>query len=371
MTVLDLHVLQMVPPSNLNRDDAGRPKTAQYGGVVRARVSSQAWKRATRAHFKDRLSPEQTGVRTLRAVELLAERISARAPGQSRDDAVKAATAVLDALGLKVDTRRSRTQPDDAEPVGRTQYLVFFSHEQLDRLADLAARGEASKKAFKEVMQGNNGVDLALFGRMVADDAELNVDASVQVAHAISTHAVENEFDFYTAVDDESPKEETGAGMMGTIEFNSSVLYRYATVNVDLLAEQLANPADAVPAVAEFVRSFIESMPTGKQNTFANNTLPDAVLVVARSDRPVSLVGAFEEPVRSGEEGGYLANSARALAAYAKDVASQYAAEPEKAWLLRVGERTAALDDLGAERVSLPALVEGVTDYVSNHVGRE
>ena len=367
---IDLHVLQSVPPSNLNRDDSGSPKSAQYGGVRRARVSSQAWKRATREHFSQHLNPEQTGVRTLRAAELLASRISAIDPSLEKDAVQKAAETALAAVGLKLEAKRKKKDADDEEDPGvKTQYLVFFSNEQLDKLAELAASGEKAAKTYKEVMRGNNGIDLALFGRMVADDAELNVDASVQVAHALSTHAVDNEFDFYTAVDDETPRDETGAGMMGTLEFNSSVLYRYATVNVDLLHAQLSEPSDVVRAVEEFVTSFVLSMPTGKQNTFANGTLPDAVVVCARKDRGISLVGAFEHPVRATREGGFVENSAKALTAYAQDVLTQYAAQADRTWVLRVGEATAALDLLGGSRVTLPELGAEVGAHVSGHLG--
>lgn len=365
---IDIHVLQSVPPSNLNRDESGSPKSAQYGGVRRARVSSQAWKRAAREQFSRRLSPEQTGVRTLRAAELLAQRV--RALGGVADDQVDAVVeGALKALGLKLEARRKKKDAaEEDDPGQKTEYLVFFSNEQLDKLAELAASGEKAAKAYKEVMQGNNGIDLALFGRMVANDADLNVDASVQVAHALSTHAVANEFDFYTAVDDKAPKDETGAGMMGTIEFNSSVLYRYATICVDVLHEQLAEESDVVTAVGEFVRAFVESMPTGKQNTFANGTLPDAVVVSVRSDRGVSFVGAFEKPVRAGSEGGYLAGSASALALYAEEVVAQYAAPAEKTWVLRVGEATADLERLGT-RVTLPALVDALEAHVAESLG--
>lgn len=361
---IDIHILQTVPPSNLNRDESGSPKSAQYGGVRRARVSSQAWKRATREQFSRRLSPDQLGVRTLRAADLLADRV--RATGRFEDDDVDAAVKVaLGALGLKLEARRKKKDAgEEDDPGQKTEYLVFFSNEQLDKLAELAAAGEKSAKAYKEVMHGNNGIDLALFGRMVANDADLNVDASVQVAHALSTHAVDNEFDFYTAVDDKAPKDETGAGMMGTIEFNSSVLYRYATVCVDLVREQLAEKSDVVTAVGEFIRAFVESMPTGKQNTFANGTLPDAVVVSARNDRGISLVGAFERPVQAGGEGGYLEGSASALAQYADEVVAQYAAPAQRTWVLRVGDATAALERLG-DRVTLPELIEAVEAEVA------
>lgn len=366
---IDLHILQTVPPSNLNRDDSGSPKTAIYGGVRRARVSSQAWKRATRRDFGERIGPDQVGVRTLRAAELISDRLRAIG-GFTPEGADAAAKAALEAVGLKVVAKRAKKDADlDAASGTKTEYLMFFSSQQLDGLAALAAAEETDKKRYKAVLQGHNGIDLSLFGRMVANDAELNVDASVQVAHALSTHAVENEFDFYTAVDDKAPKEETGAGMMGTIEFNSSVLYRYSTINVPLLSDQLGDPKDTPRAVTEFARSFITSMPTGKQNTFANRTLPDAVVVSARTDRGISFVGAFEEAVQAEPGGGYVLQSAKALASYAKEAQEQFCGQPDRSWVVRIGERTASLDALG-ERVTLDDLLAELGSYVAASLER-
>ena len=161
-------------------------------------------------------------------------------------------------------------------------------------------------------------MDIALFGRMVADDPSLNEDASAQVAHAISTHAVQTEFDFFTAIDDLKPEDNAGAGMLGTIEFNSSTMYRYANVAVHELYRQLGNKEQTLNALKLFIESFANSMPSGKSNTFANQTLPQAILVVVRSDRPVNLVSAFEEPVKSSE--GYVQQSIEKLFLELKNV---------------------------------------------------
>ena len=186
------------------------------------------------------------------------------------------------------------------------------------------------------------GVDLALFGRMVATkDSKgqpLNFDAAAQVAHAISTHAVENEYDYFTAVDDCSPEDNAGAGHLGTVEFNSSTLYRYATVNVVELRNMLGEKAPE--AVKAFIEAFIRSMPTGKQNTFANWTRPDAVYVTVRRDQPVNMAGAFEKPVRAGND-GYIQRSIQALAAYAKETYADFVSAPSLA--LAVGS---GLDEL-------------------------
>ncbi len=354
---IDVHVIQSVPPSNINRDDTGSPKTAVYGGVRRARVSSQAWKRATRRDFERHLDTSEFGVRTKRAVELISQRISQQLP-QLGDEASEArAKAVLEAAGLKTKAKR-KAEEGDAE---LTEYLVFFSNRQLDKLAELAVNSgdiPPSKAEAKKVLKEGNSFDLALFGRMVANDADLNVDAACQVAHALSTHAVANEFDYYTAVDDKNPDEETGAGMIGTVEFNSATLYRYATVSVAALQENLGNAEATGRAVEAFVRSFVESMPTGKQNTFANGTLPEAVVVILRDGRAVSLVGAFEDAV-TGKDGGFVKESSERLAVYAQEVAEAYPARMLATWVTRVGEQTSSLDALG-DRVSFDELVAGV-----------
>ncbi len=205
---------------------------------------------------------------------------------------------------------------------------------------------------------------------MVADVTDLNVDAAAQVAHALSTHGVDTEYDYFTAVDDHKAadvEEDAGAGMIGTVEFNSSTLYRYATVDVDLLRRNLGDDEATVRAVKAFVDAFVRSMPTGKQNTFANRTLPDAVVVSLRYDQPVSYVGAFEEPVHAAESGGRVAASVDRLAGYAKELADAYDLVPVQTWVVGVGERTSPLDALG-DRVSLAELVEGVPSTVARRL---
>ena len=357
---IDIHVLQSVPPSNINRDDTGSPKTAVYGGVRRARVSSQAWKRAARRDFAALLDASELGVRTKRAVELLAERITKNNSDLVGEAASARAIAALEAAKLKV--KAGRKPKEGEQPL--TEYLVFFSNLQLDRLAQMAATSESDKidpRAAKNALKQEHSIDVALFGRMVANDADLNVDAACQVAHALSTHAIATEYDYYTAVDDKSPDDETGAGMIGTIEFDSATLYRYATVNVDALKKNLGDSAATARAVEAFVRSFVTSMPTGKQNSFANRTVPDAVVVMVREDRPVNLIGAFEDAVRSPE--GFVRASCEALASYATDVAGAFGDAPTTTWVTRVGTRTDALASLG-ESVRFDELVDGVGQRV-------
>ena len=341
---VDFHVLQTVPPSCINRDDTGSPKTAVYGGVTRARVSSQAWKHAMRKAFAEEclLDEADVGSRTKKVAELVEKEIRALAPDA---DAAKLAQKALSNAGIKKDDKK-----------GTTKALFFMSRAQAKELARLAVEGSTDTKEYKEALRKAPSVDMALFGRMVADDPSLNYDAAAQVAHSISTHAVQNEYDYFTAVDDCAAEDNAGAGHLGTVEYNSATLYRYAVVNVMELAEHLgAEKAAAV--VRSFGEAFIRSMPTGKQNTFANRTLPDAVYVTIREDQPVNLCGAFEQAVHRSVE-GYAEPSKRALQSYAQKLYATYDA-PAKSFVVGTGlEELAPAEPLNAVLSALEAAVK-------------
>ena len=272
---LDLHVLQTVPPSCLNRDDTGSPKTAVYGGVTRARVSSQSWKKAMRDHFVEHYETDNRGHRTLRVVKLISDMISEKDPAAK--NTMKLAENIINIAGLK-------TKFDKDEDEAKMQALFFISDKQAKSLAEIVlenpkicnSRKAADKNLVIEALNKNPAIDIALFGRMAADEIKLTTDACAQVAHVISTHSVNNEYDYFTAVDDLSAQFDAGAGHLGTIEYNSATLYRYSTLAVHNLMEHLEEETKS--AVLEFVKAFILSLPTGKQNTFAAQTLPDAVL---------------------------------------------------------------------------------------------
>ncbi|MEV7782974.1 type I-E CRISPR-associated protein Cas7/Cse4/CasC [Kitasatospora sp. NPDC088351] len=326
---IDVHILQTVPPANLNRDDNGNPKEAYFGGKRRSRVSSQAWKRATRMHFAESRDEEDLGTRTKRIAAQLAKRLAQRTQ-ITADDAQRIVGALLKPMGIAA-----------GKKAGDTAYLLFFGRRQLENIVDLVA-GTATDLAalddkqldeavkdlpVREQLQTGHPADVALFGRMVADIPGLNVDAATQVAHAISTHATELEFDYYTAVDDENTADETGAGMIGTIGFNSATLYRYATVGLHQLVDNLGEDKAAVDAIDLFVDSFARSMPTGYGNSFAHRTRPSLVAVVVRTDQPVNLVSAYEKAVPTGE--GIVAASASRLAEEFTVATSQWGDTPK------------------------------------------
>ena len=320
-TFVEFHAIHNVPPANINRDDTGAPKTATYGGVVRGRVSSQSWKHAMRDYFRLVVDPKDVGTRSKQVVKLLADAVTDRSPelGPRAEDL---ATQAFTAARLKVG-KKSKKDESPAE----MGYLMFLSQRQIDSVADLLvehANSDDLKSILttarvKELLDSDHSIDIALFGRMVADSADLNVDASCQVAHAIGVHEVVPEYDYFTAVDDVAEAaEETGAGMIGTVEFYSSTFYRYAALNVDQLRHNLGEPVAVQMAMEAFTRAFIESMPTGKQNTFANGTRPSAVLVTVAEGQPASLVGAFEEPIKDSL--GYVRSAVEALAGHAGEV---------------------------------------------------
>ncbi|MET9530349.1 MULTISPECIES: type I-E CRISPR-associated protein Cas7/Cse4/CasC [unclassified Streptomyces] len=390
-TILDIHILQTVPPSNLNRDDTGTPKSAVYGGVRRARVSSQAWKRATRKAFSDLLDDSELGVRTKKVAEVLAARITALDASTPQSAAVElAAETMRAATGSKIEIPKRKAKDNEnseSDAAPESAYLMFLSGRQINSLAELAVEGGkgGDLKALKEFFKGRenkarakqlvdteHSVDIALFGRMVADSTDLNVDAAAQVAHALSVHPVEVESDYFTAVDDKNTDAEMGAGMIGSVDFNSSTLYRYAAVDVDKLQENLGTglhegrPAEPTRrAVAAFLEGFITSLPTGKINTFGHHTLPAAVIVKLRSRRPISFVAAFEKPVAVGAEGGYLRQSCEQLAAYVPTLEEAFGLTGDtKSWVVRVGADTEALSSLGTE-LPLRDLVTAVGDAVT------
>lgn len=362
---VDVHVLQTVPPSCVNRDDTGSPKTAVYGGVTRARVSSQAWKHAMRLKFREMLSAGDIGQRTKLVVDLIAGKILELQPDLSEKKAQQLAQKVLKAAGVesaltkKTAKVKNASEDNDDEGKYKTQALFFISPGQVQALAEIALQsesGEFDRAVCRDALNCMPAVDLALFGRMVAEaNGRLNFDAAAQVAHAISTHAVENEYDYFTAVDDCAPEDNAGAEHLGTVEFNSSTLYRYATVNVEDLRKMLGQKTPE--AVRAFVDAFIRSMPTGKQNTFANWTRPDAVYVTVRKDQPINLAGAFEKPVRAGNS-GYVDGSIRALVTYAQETYADFASAPVLS--LAVGSGLEAL----AEPCSVNALLDALEAWL-------
>lgn len=330
---MDIHVLQTMPPSCVNRDDTGSPKMTVYGGVTRSYVSSQCWKHAVREMFREN-GDLWHGVRTLEVHRILTKSVLDQdTSGMSEADAAKKAwdTMVLLGLGSK---EKDKSGTGTGVEYHKTGALTFLSMAQIEALADVILDGNNKKQAeYKKecafALNSEPSLDVALFGRMMAGNTALNTDACAQVAFAISTHACEMESDYFSAIDDMSQEGHAGAANLGDVYFNSSTLYRYASVDVGALADQVGDFVSE--GLAGFLKAFVLSIPTGKVHSFANQTLPGMVYVSFQRT-PTSFVGAFEDPVPA--KGGYMAGSKRRLVEYAKELYNAYGIEPLEAYVM-------------------------------------
>ncbi|ASU79061.1 type I-E CRISPR-associated protein Cas7/Cse4/CasC [Actinopolyspora erythraea] len=322
--IVELHLLQSFPTSNLNRDDVGQPKSVTFGGALRGRISSQSMKRSARDSFQRYgLKERETGLRTKRLVEGAGKIID------GVDDVVdvseKTQATVREGirkLGFEVD-QKDLTEYLLFVGQGARQELADYCQRNWDTLSKAVADRKKSGKTEKvkptqadlaegrRILNAERVADVALFGRMVADNKDFNVDAASQVAHAISTHAVATEFDFYTAVDDLKPEEEAGADMIGTVDFNAACYYRYANLDTEQLTKNLGYDTELTARAARaWLHSFITARPSGKQNSMAAHTMPETLLTVVREHGSWNLANAFLNPVRGTE---LMADSTRAM----------------------------------------------------------
>ena len=367
MKHLELHIIQSVPVACLNRDDLNSPKTAIFGGVQRARVSSQSWKRAIRemagneldqlgmfkgrrsrlfiekicselkelgeleenvtalaicaGHYLAKLDAKQEGkVKTLMFLSPLEYKIFANFLS-SLDITDK--QKLVDAVSA-VDMAKLAKEDEDDDEKEETEKMKK-GDKKLSAKAFTKLVAKIIKSPLEKALRGEkkepqslpkDAADIALFGRMVASDHSLTVEAAAMFSHALSTHRVDNEIDFFSAVDDLQPKDEAGAGMTGTLEFNSATYYRFAALNLDMLADSDhlgdMSQEERKSVVQTFIEATIKAIPGARKNTMNANTLPVFVLgVVREKGHPLQLVNAFEAPVRSSS--GYAAKSIDAL----------------------------------------------------------
>lgn len=341
---LQLHFLTIYPLSNPNRDDLGRPKTAVYGGAPRLRISSQALKRAARESEVIKADLEgHLGDRTQRIGEVVRADL---AGGPASDDQVaEIATKVADVFG-KLDA--------EAEKKGAiwTRQLAFISPDERSAAIELARKalaGEALpelKELKKRVLRTADGAaDVAMFGRMLADDPDFNREAAVQVSHALTTHRALVEDDYYTAVDDlKTPAEDAGAGFVGEAGFGSGVFYTYACVNIGLLVDNLAGDrALAGRAAGALAEAMATATPSGKRNSFAHQTRASYIRAEKGDAQPRSLAGAFFKPV-DGED--LMAASIAALETLVGHLDAAYGACCEASTIMNVGAGTGTLQDI-------------------------
>ena len=361
--IIELHAIQTFAPSNLNRDDTGNPKEALFGGVRRARISSQSAKRAMRVSdvFKDAVAVP-TGTRT----KLVVRRIVGQLEAEGIDTvwAEEQISAFVKDIDNKLDTDTLKTS-----------VLLYISDDETREITDIFAQAYQSDtspdvKRFmtafvKEQKERTSAPDIALFGRMLAGKPALNIDAACQVAHAISTHEVNTaEFDYFTAVDDLTPEDDSGAGMLGLVPFNSATYYRCARIDWGQLLKNLGGDAAlARKTVGAFMTAFALVVPTGMQNSFVNKHQPDFLLAAARPNNDgQSLANAFEKPVKNGRDRGYAQPSIEALSEYWDQVESAFRLEaPTLAVLNPRGYSLSSAELSGAAVANLGEWVDAMT----------
>lgn len=306
--IYEIHMLKNYPATNLNRDDSGAPKTCQFGGCQRGRISSQCLKRSWRtSELFGGFS--QLGVRSRNLPDQVAKELKAR--GMAED--------MAEAARLKVTGIANKDGKEDPKALITSQ-IVFYCDADVKAIADEIEKATASCATAKDIAKLKAGdiakavqkvkarpitLDIALFGRMVTSDAFQNVEAAMQVAHAVSTHAVVMESDYFTAVDDliaMGDSDDSGAGMIGDIDYNSCCYYEYAMLDMEQLKANLASAPEVLDKLDELLpvllRVMAMSNPSGKQNTFAGHVCPDLILVEAKDEPiPLSYANAFAKPV--------------------------------------------------------------------------
>lgn len=358
--LIEIHMLQNHAPSNLNRDDTGAPKDCIFGGVRRARISSQALKRAIRRSqlFAQGLQGADLAVRTRKMPEQVLELLLERGLASELAEAVAKKASGFGTKEGKEQEALETAQvmflaPSDLRAVADVLYTAAVEAGSAKAIEKLKA-DELQKKA---VLAGWRPitVDIALFGRMITSDAFRDVEAAIQVAHAIGTHEMAQEYDYFTAVDDLQrigAEDDKGAGMIGDVEFTSACFYKYFSLDVTDLISNLAGPkpgpkegagalrawedhhaqAQALVklAIPAFLRAAVFTSPSGKQNTFAAHQLPDAILVEVRPDPiPVSYANAFVKPIQPKRSESVVTLSSQVLASHARDLTQKFSLPSE------------------------------------------
>ena len=336
---IDLHIVQAVPYSNLNRDDTNSVKTVHYGGVARTRVSSQSWKRAIRLEIERTLGQE--ALRTRRVAERLAHHLRTEFSWPEQL-ATRAGiyTVVASSIGAeppaKPGKKTAETEAEQDETPWGTKAMVYIPDTAIAELAAIAEEHRAALEAAKDVpdpkaaallptdridqvLRSRNGI-INLLGRMLAELDDAKVDGAVQVAHVMTTHETDVEIDYFSAVDDVTATwgDATGSAHMGHNEYSAGTFYRYATIDLADLLKNLGGDQDAAIRLAEaFLTATILSLPQAKKNSTAPHTFPDLIALSVRADRPYSYAAAFEAPITPGPEGGFTPASIDALDHYA------------------------------------------------------
>lgn len=340
----EIHMIKNYPPTNLNRDDTGAPKTCMFGGVMRGRISSQCLKRSWRKSnlFREAIGEADLGIRTRKLPQLVADVLRGRGVSE---EYLEILMPKLSAFGNKDGNENKRGN--------YTAQIVFYAPQDIaavadaveKKLVDCASAKDVKALKGKELQECVTGadvrpvtLDIALFGRMVTSNAFADVEAAMQVAHAISTNKVMMESDYYTAMDDllrGDTLEESGSGMIGDIDYDSSCYYLYASLDTDALRDNLKYAEDPDSLVRKAIPALLRTMaltnPSGKQNSFAGHVLPSAMLVECKTDKiPVSLVNAFVKPAVPGASGDLVQSSIESMVKQSDEIDEGFGLPAEK-----------------------------------------
>lgn len=331
--LIEVHIIQNHSPANLNRDDLGAPKTCIFGGVTRARISSQCLKRSIRRSPEFSAALEKDGgVRTRRLIE----RIAQAAVGQGNPQKPEQLAAIR-----KVFTDGGVGVKED----GTFDILFFLPESAIQEMGDAVRQGTGELGAkFAEILgKFVKTPDIALCGRMTEFDAKgplkdlkggFTVEAALSAGHAISTHAVVNEVDYFTATDD-VPGQDAGAAHVNEAMFNSACFYKHFVIDFEQLKKNLADDADlACKTVRCFLEAAVKANPSGKQHAFAAFNPPDGVLIEVKttSATPVSYANAFAQPVPDNPARGLIGESIARLGQYVHDLVVGYGLEASRFW---------------------------------------
>lgn len=340
--IIEIHLLKNYPYSNLNRDEAGTPKTAIFGGINRGRISSQSLKRSWRLRFDELFELPVTSKRTRKMPEVVKDILVEK--GIKEEAALIGMEMLAKSFGAN---EKSVSATGQIIPLGNeeieiiTDYLESILKDKTsDELKDQYLKKDSKdfaafrKELGKRTANCGNSVDIALFGRMATSELISDVEAAMQVAHAISTNKVELEEDFFTAVDDMLMKDESGAAMMGVIEHDSCCYYEYAALDMNVLKENLKHNDDVDAILEKVIPAIIKTMafanPSGKANSTGSNELPSAILIESK-DIPYNLCNAFVKPISSAGE-GLIFNSVQALAEYCDLMDRKYGISAKRVW---------------------------------------
>lgn len=333
---IQLHALTAYPPSNLNRDDLGKPKTAHMGGSERLRISSQSLKRAWReSEFFEEALEGYLGTRTkiIGWKNIHPKLIAASIAEKQACDWIR---ELLESFG-ELEEEKSKTEK---EPLKHLEFkqLVHISPLEIENIDKLVNQYITSKKApskdeiKKVISKEHHAVDIAAFGRMLAKEPAYNIDAAIQVAHAITTHEVRIEDDYFTAVDDLNKGEvHSGSAHIGEVEFGSGLFYLYVCIDRELLKNNLGGDKDLTQkTIAALIESVAKIAPKGKQNTFASRARASYMLVEKGDEQPRSLAAAFFKaiPQNNKNSEGVIVESIAELESYRKKINSVYEEVP-------------------------------------------